>query len=279
METITLSNELNLDPELSIEVYAYESEQEISKQQIVLNKNTFSFLQEGNKEVFFDNSSSSISNDQFLLMKSGHCLMTEKLSSLKKSYRSLLFFFSNEMVLQFLRKFEIDSPRSENYYSAYTFQYDPFIKRFVESVLDISTWPKSSQINILNSKFEEIMLYLIQLRGVDFLHSLIVNSSNEEQKFIQTVESNRLNKLTIKELSFLCNMSISTFKREFEKHFHSSPSKWFQDQRLEHSAYLLKNHSKRPSDIYEEMGYENLSSFIQAFRGKHGVTPKQYQLK
>ena len=86
-----------------------------------------------------------------------------------------------------------------------------------------------------------------------------------------------INKLTIKELSFLSNMSLSTFKREFEKHFQSSPSKWFQEKRLDHSAFLLKDKSKRPSDIYEEIGYENLSNFIQAFKMKFGTTPKQYQ--
>ena len=146
-----------------------------------------------------------------------------------------------------------------------------------ERGLDISKLSKSLQEKILKTKFEEIMLYLIELKGVDFLYSIINNSDNQSQKFIQTVESNRLNKLTIKELSFLSNMSVSTFKRKFEKHFHNSPSKWFQDKRLEHSAFLLKSESKRPSDIYEEIGYENLSNFIQAFKLKYDVTPKQYQ--
>jgi AraC-like DNA-binding protein len=82
------------------------------------------------------------------------------------------------------------------------------------------------------------------------------------------------------QLCILCLPSekhVSTFKREFEKRFHNSPSKWFQDKRLEHSAFLLKNESKRPSDIFEEIGYENLSNFIQAFKLKYDVTPKQYQ--
>jgi len=103
------------------------------------------------------------------------------------------------------------------------------------------------------------------------------NSGHQNLQFIQTIENNKLNKLTIKELSFLSNMSVSTFKREFEKNFNSSPSKWFQDKRLEQAAYLLKIKSKRPSDIFEEIGYENLSNFIQAFKTKFGVTPKQYQ--
>ena len=277
MNTITLPDELALNSKLSIEVYDYESTQEISKQQILLNKNTFSFLQEGTKEVFFDNSSYAINNSQFLLMKSGNCLMTEKLSNVEEYYRSVLLFFSNEDVLKFIRKFELNAPDSKNYYSTYSFSYDVFIKRFVESLLDISKLSKKIQSRILETKFEEIMLYLVEFKGVEFLYSLISNSNNEYQKFIQTIESNQLNKLTIKELSFISNMSVSTFKREFEKHFRSTPSKWFQEKRLEHAAFLLKNNSKRPSDIFEEIGYETLSNFTQAFKLKFGLTPKQYQ--
>lgn len=277
MKTITLPDELSLNASLCIAVYDYESTQEISKQQIVLNKNTFSFLQEGKKEVFFDNSSYSINNAQFLLMKSGHCLMTEKFSKVQENYRSVLFFFSNEAVLKFIRKYELKPTGCNSYYSTYSFDYDSFIKIFVTSILNISKLSNSIQKNILDAKFDEIMLYLIEVKGVDFLYSLISNSDNESQKFIQLIESNTLNKLTLKELSFLSNMSVSTFKREFEKHFQSSPSKWFQEKRLEHSAFLLKNKSKRPSDIYLEIGYENLSNFIQAFKVKFGVTPKQYQ--
>ena len=277
MKIITLPDELNLNSSLSICVYDYESTKEISKQQILLNKNTFSFLQEGNKEVFFDNSSYSIDNSQFLLMKSGHCLMTEKLSNVEEKYKSILFFFSNESVLKFIRKFDLEKKNNKVYYSTYLFKYDEFIKRFANSILDISKLSKSIQENILASKFEEIMLYLTEFNGVDFLYSLINNSDNQTQKFMQTVESNKLNKLSLKELSFLSNMSVSTFKREFKKHFHNSPSKWFQDKRLEHAAFLLKNKSNRPSDIFEEVGYENLSNFIQAFKIKFGETPKQYQ--
>ena len=277
MKIITLPDELNLNSSLSISVYDYESTKEISKQQILLNKNTFSFLQEGKKEVFFDNSFFAIDNSQFLLMKSGHCLMTEKLSNVSNYYRSILFFFTNEDVLKFIRKFELNQTDSSKLYSTYSFSYDSFIKRFVDSLLDISKLSTSIQKNILDVKFEEIMLYLVEFKGVDFLYSIINNGDIHSQRFIQTIESNQLNKLTVKELSFLSNMSVSKFKREFEKHFHNSPSKWFQERRLEHSAFLLKNKSKRPSDIYEEIGYENLSNFIQAFKMKFGITPKQYQ--
>lgn len=121
------------------------------------------------------------------------------------------------------------------------------------------------------------MLYLTELHGTDFIQSLIVNSNDATRKFIHTIESNQLNKLSLKELAFLCNMSISTFKREFEKHYTESPVKWFQNKRLEYARHLLNNTKKGPSEIYFEVGYENLSSFIQAYKLKYGTTPKHHQ--
>lgn len=72
-------------------------------------------------------------------------------------------------------------------------------------------------------------------------------------------------------------MSVSTFKREFEKHYTESPVKWFQNKRLEYARHLLNNTKKSPSEIYFEVGYENLSSFIQAYKLKYGTTPKHHQ--
>ncbi|WP_431166189.1 helix-turn-helix domain-containing protein [Tenacibaculum halocynthiae] len=276
MNTIVLPDELNLNSSMSVSIYDYNSNKEISKQQIVLNKNTFSFLQEGTKEVFFDDSSCTINNSQFLLMKSGNCLMTEKLSNVSESYRSILLFFSNEDVLKFIRKFEFNLTKKTTWYSTISFDYDSFLNRFVDSLVDITKLSISLQKKMLEVKFEEVLLYLVEIKGVSFLHSLVNEVDSQHEKFIQTIEMNKLNKLTIKELSFLTNMSVSTFKREFEKYFHTSPSKWFQDKRLEHASFLLKNESKRPTEIFEEVGYESLSSFIQAFKGKFGVTPKQY---
>ena len=277
MSTITLPDELNLNSSHSIEIYDYVNIQEISKQKIVLSKNTFSFLQNGTKEVFFDNSTRLINNSQFSLVKAGNSLTIEKSYNDEMQYRSILLFFSNESVFNFIRKFQLKPQDNASYASMYSFDYDLYVKGFTKSILNISKLSKSIQQNILNAKFEEIMLYLIATKGVNFIYSLISNSDNSTQKFIQTVENNIINKLSIKELSFLANMSTSSFKRAFKKHFQSSPGKWFQEKRLEHAAFLLINKSKRPSDIYQEIGYENLSNFTQAFKIKFGVTPKKYQ--
>ena len=276
MDIIKLPESLNSEKSQTAQVYDYCSSREISKQQIILNQNAFSFLIEGNKEVICDNSDLSIDNRKFLIMKSGHCLMTEKLSQIKK-YRSILLFFTNETLFKFIQKFELNNIKTKEYKSVYSFDYDEFIKRFVASLIDISKLSKTVQKKIIEVKFEEIMLYLIELHGTHILYSLKSNNDNLTQNFTRTVESNQLKKLTLKELAFLCNMSVSTFKREFKKHYAESPIKWFQNKRLEHAHYLLNQKHKKSSEIYFEVGYENLSSFIQAYKSKYNKTPKQHQ--
>lgn len=275
MKIITLPDELNIESLQPIQIFDYCSSKEIAKQQIILNQNTFSFLIDGNKEVVFDNSTLSIDNSKFLIMKSGHCLMTEKLSVIR-NYRSVLLFFSNETLLKFIRENELNRNKLSEFKSVYSFKYDEFIHRFVASLLDISKLSKSIQKRMLEVKFEEVILYLIEIYGTDFLFSLSEKSNALSQKFIQTVETNWMNKLTLKELAFLCNMSVSTFKREFEKKYAESPIKWFQNKRLEYAHHLLYKEQKSSSEIYFEVGYENLSSFIQAYKSKYGITPKQH---
>lgn len=276
MHTITIPDELNLENSLAVQVFDYSSSKGVSKQQIILNQNTFSFLIEGTKEVVFDNSALSIDDSQFLVMKSGNCLMTEKLSEVS-NYRSVLLFFSNEMLSKFIRKIELEKVESKRYQSVFAFEYGEFLKRFVESLVDLSKLSKNFQNKILEVKLEEIMLYLVEKHGIDFLYSLSVNADNTTQKFIHVIENSHLNKLTLKELAFLCNMSVSTFKREFEKHYSESPIKWFQNKRLEFAHFLLQQKQKNPSEVYFEVGYENLSSFTQAYKSKYGVTPKHHQ--
>ena len=278
MKTIALPDELPIQQSQYVKVYNYQSAQEITKQQIILNQNTFSFLTDGTKEVYFDNLALSIDNSRFLLMKAGHCLMTEKLSDIK-NYSSVLLFFSNETLLKILRKADIKTVKTEGNKSVYSFAYDSFIKRFVRSLLDISQLSTSIQEKLLAVKLEEIILYLTEINGSDFLFSLLAHADNSKQKIMQTVESNLLSKLTIPELAFLCNMSISTFKREFDKCYAESPIKWFQNKRLEHAHFLIHQEQKTSSEIYAEIGYENLSSFIQAYKTKYGTTPKQDRKK
>jgi AraC-like DNA-binding protein len=277
MDIISLPTDLGLSDQGAFGLFDYRTEKDCVKNKIELTKNTLSFLIDGAKEVITGTDSTAIENAEFLMMKSGHCLMTESLPSSNQAYRSMLLFFSNEAIFEFVNQHNITYKSTSPVKSVEVFKYDNYLRSFVQSLADICQLDARFQSKLLQVKFEELMLYLVETRGTEFIHFLTVNSDSHLSDFVKAVENNKLNKLTLSELAFLSNMSVSSFKREFEKHYEESPIKWFQERRLEQAAFLLKQRQKRPSDIYEDAGYESLSTFIQAFKHMYGLTPKQYQ--
>lgn len=243
-----------------------------------LSKNVFSFLQEGIKGIITEENSTKINNQEFLIIGSGNCLMTENTSE-KGIYHSTLLFFDNSALFDFCNDVGISRTKTYRYQPYTTYMYDDYIRQFVQSLEYIRQNNLQKQKGLLKAKFEEIMYYLLDRNGVDFIYSMFFYQDNNKKDFAHIIESNKLNNLTIQELAFLCNMSVSSFKRNFTEHYQVSPIKWFQMKRLEYAAYLLSIEKRRPSDIYMEIGFESLSSFIQAFKQKYNVTPKQFQIE
>lgn len=267
--------ETNSDSELQL--YEYFISKSINKNKVQLSKNVFSFLLNGTKELITQNHTTRIENDKFVIIKAGNCLMSESIS-LSQNYRSMLLFFSDKAVEDFLKKYDYKNNHKQNNDPFIITEYDRVIQNIVKSLVHLQTQPVDFINKMLPLKFEEILLYLVQMKGIDFLLNFVHHQNSSAKSFVDTMHKNALNNLSIQELSFLCNMSVSTFKRNFDKEFQTSPIRWFQEKRLEHAAYLLHTKKMRASDVYEEIGFENLSSFVQAYKNKFGTTPKQSQI-
>lgn len=265
-------------PENPFLLHSYRAATDNQRNKITLKKNVFSFLIAGTKQLIYQNNHTKINHNRFLLIKSGNCLMTEQFSE-QHLYRSLLLFFDDEKVLQFIEKQQIQIEKPELSPPFLVFEYDDYLRFFVNGLQQIQQQPQTFQQEVLPLKFAELLHYLIQKNGTGFLNPLVQKEDSPKTHFINIVESNIYNNLSIEELAFLCKMSESTFKRYFKKYYETSPIKWFTQKRLEHAANLMKNQAFRPSDIYFDCGYESLSSFIQAFKKQFGTTPKQFILQ
>jgi AraC-like DNA-binding protein len=77
----------------------------------------------------------------------------------------------------------------------------------------------------------------------------------------------------LRRFAYLTGRSLSTFKRDFEKIYHTTPSHWLLHRRLQEARYLIKEKEKSASDIYLDLGFEDLSHFSFAFKKEFGVSP------
>ena len=261
-----------------LQIANYEAYKLVSKNKINLNKNVFSFLLDGQKDIHFSNDIVSIDHTQALLLASGNFLTTELVGA--NSYSCLLFFFSQKNINDFLLKYgHLSNPNDLNKTTSnspyFLIQKDNFIIHFINSIQQIYGLNQTISQKILELKFEEIMLYLADKYGQSFfvyLHSLLINE--RELSFKMVIEKNLYTSLNIDEVAFLCNMSLSTFKRKFLQLYQESPGKWFQLKRLNKAKKLLLNNEATPSEIYMDFGYDSLSNFSTAFKNEFGYSPK-----
>jgi AraC family transcriptional regulator, exoenzyme S synthesis regulatory protein ExsA len=253
-------------------VYDFKMTEDVIKTKVNLNMHMFSFLQVGKKQVHFSDVTVAVNNEQSLLLKKGNCLWTELLEK-ETTYYCKLLFFSDKILKQFLEKHSIKKKKGDEV-SYFAIQNDSFITSYLNSLNTINSAPSIFMDSLLSVKYEELLIYLIGKYGEVFesyLHSLI---SKNTSVFEKTIEKNIYTSLTLEEIAFLCNMSLSTFKRNFIKSYAISPGKWLRDKRLLKAKELLEAGSQKSSDIYSNLGYNNLSNFSVAFKNKFGISPK-----
>lgn len=77
----------------------------------------------------------------------------------------------------------------------------------------------------------------------------------------------------IGELTEMCNLSYSHFKRPFITQFGIPPKKYIINMRMEYALMLLQNHQMTISQIAEMCGYENVYYFSNAFKNYFGYPP------
>ncbi|WP_109300006.1 AraC family transcriptional regulator [Aquimarina sp. AU474] len=255
-------------------VYDFKMTRDVVKSKVNLGMNMFSFLQVGKKQVHFAGTSVAVNKDQSLLLKKGNWLWTELLDT-EAIYYCKLFFFSEKKLKEFLEKHTENNLIVKEETPYFIIRNDAYITSYLTSLSTISEAPTIFIENLLSVKFEELMLYLLQKYGKKFelyLRSLIIK---ETSQFKRIVEKKIHSNLKLEEIAFLCNMSLSTFKRHFIKEYEMSPGKWLQDKRLQKAKETLEQGNVKPSDIYMDFGYNNLSNFSVAFKNKFGFSPNQ----
>ncbi|MDT0295906.1 helix-turn-helix domain-containing protein [Mesonia ostreae] len=264
------------DPKVQQDIFVYDFKMtsDVVKSKVNLGMNMFSFLQVGKKQVHFAGKSVAVNKDQSLLLKKGNWLWTELLDT-EAIYYCKLLFFSEKKLTDFLSKYTKDVKPYQEKVPYFVIENDDYIASFISSLSSITFEDSPYCDAILALKFDEILLYLLDKYGSEFEHYLHALISKGVSPFKNIVEDHVHSNLKLEEIAFLCNMSLSTFKRHFTAEYKEAPGKWLKDKRLQKAKELLQGGDLKASDIYLDVGYNNLSNFSVAFKNKFGISPTE----
>jgi AraC family transcriptional regulator, exoenzyme S synthesis regulatory protein ExsA len=250
------------------------------KNRVVLTTYMFSFLTEGTKEIVMGNAAVKFDKKEFVLVASGKCFMSEKLSN-QGQYACMLLFFDHDLLQAFFQSYksrivETIKKKDLRQKEILLFKNDDYTASYTASLHYV---PDNSE-ELVKVKLHEMLLYLLETQPDELCCLFATRPKTQEDIIFKNLITSHIDSnLSLSELAYLCNVSLSTFKRKFAATFNDTPTNWIRQRRMEHAAFLLKYNKERVSDIYLRFGYENHSSFSQSFKMVFGVSPKEYQLQ
>ncbi|MBC7902405.1 MAG: helix-turn-helix transcriptional regulator, partial [Gemmatimonadaceae bacterium] len=93
----------------------------------------------------------------------------------------------------------------------------------------------------------------------------------------EIMEANFAYNLTIEAYARLTNKSVSSFKRDFQSIYKTTPGRWLIEKKLTLARQFLLETDKSIVDVAFESGFENTAHFCRMFKQRTSLTPMQYR--
>jgi AraC-like DNA-binding protein len=237
-----------------------------------------SFVLEGVQTIrTYDEAVISVKSGEMVLLPRGVYYVTD-LRARGGRFQSLLFYFDEESIHQFLSRVSVGEVTRESVPDFLKLRQSDAVKSFVQATLRVyGLRPLGKEL--LPHKLQELMHLVAQEASersfVEFLFRLSLPKRRNLKSFM---EHNFQKPLKVEDYAYLTGRSPSSFRRDFRDYFGTTPNRWLRSQRLRAAKLMLDQKDISVTELSYAVGYDNISYFIREFRKMTGFSPKQYML-
>jgi len=250
--------------------------------QLYSNHNQIAFTISGKRIIHHGNKTWVTSREQGLLVK--RCAFLQELPSDFEGWEVLVLYLKDDYLKKIFEEFRQNLNMTNlpevNSEMIQVFEINTQIRNCYDSLLPYFEKPQLLPDVIFEGKFKELLFNI--LAHPDNRHILAYINQITGDYVIpiwEVMEANYFYDLTIAEFAEIANRSTSTFRRDFEKHYHTPPGKWLTNKRLEKAMLLLKTSDEPINDIVFDCGFKNSSHFSRIFKEKYNQSPTSYRIQ
>jgi AraC-like DNA-binding protein len=185
-------------------------------------------------------------------------------------FKSLSLRFDDQLLRDFSREYGY-SAEGQNTAPTFLKCKEKALDRFMHALMDYPELMENAASDLLKLKQKEALLLLLKT-DPSLKNGLFDFSEPHKIDLEKFMQKNFHFNVQLERFAYLTGRSLSTFQRDFAKVFHETPSRWLLQKRLKEAHYLISEKGKKSSDIYLDLGFEDLSHFSFAFRKQFGIT-------
>lgn len=260
-----------LTPEIKLSSY----DDNLFKSDLIFDDHMLIWFISGETKIIQANTTLYFKTGDIFLIPRNHLATIINYPKDGQPHKTVVMHLSTERLKKFYEKISIDKKRPTEQ-KIVSFNNHPLLESFLASVIPYFDLEGQFPENIASLKIIEAISIL---REIDKNVDAILANFDEPGKIdlISFMERNFMFNMPMEKLGYLSGRSLSTFNRDFKKHFNTTPQKWLTDKRLELAYYQIAENRKKPTQVYLEVGFEDLSHFSFAFKKKFGMPPNQLQ--
>jgi len=190
-------------------------------------------------------------------------------------FRSVSMFFTQDLLREFSIKYDYSSSKKMAIPAYIQLDGKSVLANYMNSLREYEElFNQQPDSPLYKIKQEEAILLLLKTYPelADVLFDFSEPGKIDLEAFMQ---QNYHFNVDINRFAYLTGRSLSGFKRDFEKVFSVSPGRWLLQRRLKEAYIMLKEHKRAVSDVYPDLGFEDLSHFSFAFKKQYGMAPSQ----
>ena len=246
---------------------------------IFQNEGCFIYVTGNNSKVLSSEENLTIHSQEAVLLKCG----TYFIDWLKNSENSTIKVVAIHLYPDILKKlYQQELPKlikqHDNKSIPQKIIPENTITKFIENLNFYFENPSLINDDLLELKIKELILLLIQTKNAKSILQLIEDLFTPRIVQLKNVINTHLySSLTIEELAKLCNLSVSSFKREFKKVFNDTPANYMNTEKLKKATQLLKVSDLTITDIAYEIGFNDPSYFTRFFKQKTSLSPMEFR--
>ena len=213
--------------------------------------------------------------DSIVLVKRNNLLKFVKTPPPGADFESISLRFSQELLRAISIEYGFKAKATTSVsFPVVQFKMNELLKSFISSLMAYHHSYKSLSNAMIELKIKEGILTVIESKPE--LKDVLFNFSDPHKIDLEAYMNQNFHfNVHLDRFAYLTGRSLATFKRDFQKIYGTTPGKWLVHKRLHAAHFLITERHKNPSDIYLDLGFEDLSHFSYAFKKEFGQAPSR----
>lgn len=245
---------------------------EISPEQFIA-EHFFLYLAKGTVHGYDGNKNYTLKSGDYCIVRKNYLARYNKEKE-NEEFEKVVVILDEQFLKKIKDRHQISVSSSKPTEAFLTFEKNDLIPNFIQSLSPYYNQTGDIDDTFSDIKREELVFILLKLKpelATIFFDFTVPEKINLEKFMLHNYKFN----VSLERFAYLTGRSLSSFKRDFVKIFNTTPSHWLTQKRLEEAYFLIEKKDKKPSDIYLDLGFEDLSHFSFAFKKLFGFAPKK----